>query len=475
MRTALLLMTIVLFSLSTQAQGYKIKVKVKGMNPNDTLLMGHRFSDKIFADDTTLIDKSGYGVFKGSEMMDGGIYVILMPAKKNVYFEFLLDKDQQEFTLETDTTDFLKNMKVSGSDLNKRFYEFQNKWVGLQNQAMEIHNKSKNLKEGSDSLAILQKEFQKLDDDRIALLKKAYTDNPKSMLGLLARAMTPVDVPEIPLPEGTPEAKRDSLERLYKYVYNKDHYFDHFEFNDDRMLRTPLFEARLKEFITKIVLMDPDSLTKESFILCDKAKAQKDVFRFVTVYLTNHFETSNIMGMDRIFVNLVERYYTTGDAWWADSTLTSKIIKRANDLKPTLIGNIAPDLRMETMDKQIVTLHQTKADYTILVFFEPSCGHCKKAMPALFEWYNKVRGQKIEVFAVYTQVDEKEWKEFVDKYGFDWINVWDPYGFSNFRKYYDIVSTPVIMVLDKDKIIIAKKLGVEQIEQVIDHHRKFKK
>lgn len=475
MRTAFVFFAVVLFSLSLQAQGYKIKIKVKGMNANDTLLLGHRFSDKIFADDTTLIDKSGYGTFKGTDMLDGGIYVILMPVKKNVYFELLLDKDQQEFTLETDTNDFLKNMKVSGSELNKRFYEFQNKWVALQNKAMEIHGKSKNLKEGSDSLALLQKEFQKLDESRMLLLKSTYEDNSKTMLGILARAMTPVDVPDLKAPAGTPEAKRDSLERLYKYVYNKDHYFDNFNLGDDRLLRTPLLEARLKEFITKIVLMDPDSLTKESFKLCDKSKENRDVFRFMTVYLTNHFETSNIMGLDRVFVNLAERYYITGEAWWADSTLNAKIAERVNKMKPTLIGNIAPDLRMETLDKRIVTLRQVKADYTILVFFEPSCGHCKKAMPALFEWYNKVRGQGIEVFAVYTQVEEKEWKEFVDKYGFDWINVWDPYGFSNFRKYYDIVTTPVIMILDKDKKIIAKKLGVEQIEQVIEHNRKFKK
>ena len=467
----ILILSFVIVPFIISAEGYKIKIKVKGLNPGDSLLLGHRFSDKIFADDTTLTDKAGFGTFKGDDLLDGGIYVVLIPSKKNVYFEFLLDKNSQEFTLETDTSDFLKYMKVSGSELNKRFYEFQNKWVKLQEKAMDLSEKSKKLKEGSDSIKIIQKEFEKLDTERMNLLKSTYEANKTTMLGVVSYAMTPVDVPEITLPDGT--AKKDSLERLYRYVYNKDHYFDHFDFADDRILRTPLLESRLKEFFSKVVLMDPDSLTKEAFKLCDRSKAQKDVFRFVTVYLTNYFETSNIMGMDRIFVNLSERYYLTGDAWWADSTLTEKIRKRVGELKPTLIGNIAPDLRMETMDKRIVTLHQTNADYTVLVFYEPSCGHCKKAIPKLWEWYQTARTKKIEVFAVYTQVDEKEWKEFVDKYGFDWINVWDPYGFSNFRKFYDVSTTPQIFILDKNKKIVAKKLGVEQLDQVIEHHRKF--
>jgi len=462
---------LLILPLIMDGQGYKMKIKVKGLNPGDSLLLGHRFSDKIFSDDTTVIDKSGYGTFKGKDLFDGGIYVVLIPVKKNVYFEFLLDKDHQEFTLETDTSDFLKNMKVSGSDLNKRFYEFQNKWVALQNNAMDLSAKAKHLKEGNDSIKIIQKEFEKLDNERVELLTSTYESNKTNMLGLLVNAMRPVDVPDIIIPEGT--EKKDSLERLYKYVYNKDHYFDHFNLSDDRILRTPLLEARLKEFFSKIVLMDPDSLTKEAFKICDMAKGNNDVFRFVTVYLTNYYETSNIMGMDRIFVNLAERYYLSGLAWWADSALVGKIQERVTKLKPTLVGNIAPDIRMETMDKHIVTLHTVNADYTILIFYEPSCGHCKKIVPKLFEWYVKPRNYKAEVFAVYTQVDEKEWKEFVEKYHFDWLNVWDPYGFSNFRKYYDIISTPVMFVLDKDKKIIAKKLGVEQIDQIIEHHQKF--
>jgi len=43
----------------------------------------------------------------------------------------------------------------------------------------------------------------------------------------------------------------------------------------------------------------------------------------------------------------------------------------------------------------------------------------------------------------------------------EWTNVWDPTYNSNFRKLYDVTTTPIIYILDKNKKIIAKRLDVE--------------
>jgi hypothetical protein len=54
----------------------------------------------------------------------------------------------------------------------------------------------------------------------------------------------------------------------------------------------------------------------------------------------------------------------------------------------------------------------------------------------------------------------------------NWINVEDPGQKTAYKYLYDIYSTPVIYLLDKDKKIIAKRLGAEDIENFIRHHRK---
>ena len=45
----------------------------------------------------------------------------------------------------------------------------------------------------------------------------------------------------------------------------------------------------------------------------------------------------------------------------------------------------------------------------------------------------------------------------------------------NFRDIYDIYSTPVVLVLDKDKKILGKRIGVEQIEEFITDMEKREK
>ena len=49
------------------------------------------------------------------------------------------------------------------------------------------------------------------------------------------------------------------------------------------------------------------------------------------------------------------------------------------------------------------------------------------------------------------------------------FNTVDPYHRSRYKTVYDIRSTPQIYVLDTDKTILSKRIGAEQLPEVIDH------
>ncbi len=474
MRTIGLLIFLLVIAQFTKAEeAYKIKVKIKGLKEKDTLLLGHHFADKMYADDTAFVDKNGWAQFTGNKKLDGGIYVVIIPSLKRRYFEFLMDETQQ-ITFETDTVDLIKNMKTTGSLENKLFFDWQKAMSDLEKQMRPLQEKIKQFKDNKDSADFYRNKAIEIDNKRKEYWKNIIKNNSSSLLAKILKVLTPIEIPEFNLPENTP--KRDSLIRLYQYVYHKDHYWDNVDFSDDRLLRTPFIHQKLQDFYKNVVIMNPDSLIKEATKVIELSRKNKYFFQYVVVYSTNYFETSQIMGMDRIFVNLAERYYLKGECWWADTTLINKIGERVRKLKPNLIGEIAPDLKMEDINGIWHQLKYIKADYIILAFFEPSCGHCKKEIPKLYEYYKTVRDSGVVVFAVYTQHDKEEWQKFIEeKQLTDWINVWDRYNFTNFRNLYDIYSTPVIYILDKNKKIIAKRIGVEQIEKFIQHHRKNNK
>jgi thiol-disulfide isomerase/thioredoxin len=256
------------------------------------------------------------------------------------------------------------------------------------------------------------------------------------------------------------------------YHYNKVHFFDNTPVNDPRLLRTPILEGRLNTFFDRVLIPSPDSIIPEAIKLIEVSKSNKETFQYLLSFLVNKFQTSSIMGFDAVFVALAEKYYLTGQAWWADKKLIEKIQERVNALKPNLIGKQCPNLSLPDMAGVTRTINEIKAKITVVYFWDSSCSHCKKVTPEVKKIYDKFKPKGLEVYAVYTQGNQPEVIEYINKNKLNWINVWDPALNSNFRNLFDIYSTPVIYVLDANKKIIAKRISEESLNQMLEQELK---
>ena len=114
-------------------------------------------------------------------------------------------------------------------------------------------------------------------------------------------------------------------------------------------------------------------------------------------------------------------------------------------------------------------LYSIKADYTVLVFWDIDCGHCQVEIPKLLKAYHELKKENkdVKVLSVYTQQEADKYQKFIKEKELDWINVYDGAHFNNIPEKYDVYSTPVIYVLDKNKVIKAKKIGAEQLKDII--------
>lgn len=96
-------------------------------------------------------------------------------------------------------------------------------------------------------------------------------------------------------------------------------------------------------------------------------------------------------------------------------------------------------------------------------------------MPKLLEMYKSFNAQsglkefkKVDVYGVTTNPDLNEWKKYIHDNKLPWYNVEDSKHESNFRRLYDVYSTPVIYLLDENKKIVAKRLDVEHMKDFIE-------
>jgi len=123
-------------------------------------------------------------------------------------------------------------------------------------------------------------------------------------------------------------------------------------------------------------------MEKESDMLLEKTRGTKDMFHYTLWWLSQHFETSKVMGMDEVFVYIIEKYYMKGDATWLSTEELDKYIDRAQKISPNVLGNKGPEIVLPNIKTgKEESLLDMKAKYTLLVFYSPNCMSCHCLIP----------------------------------------------------------------------------------------------
>ena len=441
----------------------KIKIKIKGTQ--DTVLyLAHYYGDKTYLDDTAYISKKGEFVFKGDSLLPEGMYIVA-GQQNNRYFEFIMDQ-QQDFSILTDMDDIPGKLTFKGSEINNLFYDYIRVNTKNHMEMKRLSNQKKKLTENTDSINILNKQIAQLNSELENYKKDFITEHPESFISVMFKAMME------PKADNILKIENDREDSIYAYNYYKQHYWDNFDVCDARLLRTPLFYNKLEKYFTKVLYQTPDTIIKEADIFIEMTRPEKETFKYTIWYLTFKFETSNVMGFDEIFVHMTDTYYTSGEAFWADSSVVKSITKHANALRPVLIGNQGPNLILLDTNNSFTSLYAIEADYTIILFYEPDCGHCKREITALKTWEQESEID-FKVFAVCTDTSLVAWKKFIREKEMHWINVNGTRSVTpDYHGLYNIQMTPSIFLMDEKKKIIAKRLKTEQLRPFLENYIK---
>ncbi|MCD4770476.1 MAG: redoxin domain-containing protein [Bacteroidales bacterium] len=452
-------------SSSQDISGYSISLKISGME-NRFVSIAFHLGDKQYIKDTVSLDESGEGIFTGNESLEQGLYMVVMPD--NRFFEIIMPDDQY-FSVECSSDDFINTLSFEGSDENQYFIDYQKEWIELQIFAADLRNRLETNKSSKDSLDILSLKLSEHEKVMINFLKESADNYDGTIISQMIKALIPVKVPKFEI--SSVISNPDSVRWVMTYMYNKDHFFDNFDLADPRLIRTPLFHRMLNTFFTSIIIQHPDSIYNEIIKVADLSSSNPETFRYVIGFLFNHFSRSKYMGHDKIVVRLADDYYLSGEADWATKEFLTGLRTDVERLRTNLIGVKATDLVMETYTGEWKSLYDIRSEFTIIYFWEPDCGHCKTTTPLLRDIYNKYKDEFIEVFAICTQGKRNEWETYVADNQLEWINGWDPSRSTNFGFYYNVIATPLVYILDSNKIIIAKNIGVENIVKFIENYR----
>lgn len=436
---------------------------------NEELFIAYHYGKKQFVSDTLTFDEKGIALLKQDEPLVKGIYLAVFPKLNNKYFEFIVS--EQQFSIELTDTNKMNQPKFSGSFENELFYSDINKMN-------QVRLESDQLKQQIQSASGQQKEqlesrLKKINDDFMDYRLQLIDKHPDAFYVDMLNLMREIDIPDAPKGLGQKEAD------VYRFNYYKSHYWDYVDFAEEGILRTPIYQGKLMDYINRLTVKHPDSIIISCDEVIERASKNEKVYQYTLVTLLNKYANSKVMGDDGIYVHLVKNYYAYPEKTsWVDDKSREKMVERWHALEPLLIDKIAPDLTLrDTTIKQMFRLHDLPFDFTILYIWDHDCGHCKEATPKLVKFFNDHRNESLMVYAVSTtNINEiDKWKAYIKKNKLNWINVADLYHQTDFRDKYDLNSTPQVYVLDKDKRIIAKRIGIEQLEGFFHNYLKNQK
>lgn len=456
--------------------------------PDTMAYLAKYLFDQTYMVDTCEKVQNGYMLFSGKKPLDKGVYILLSQAKAP-YFEFLVN-ESQNFTINASLTDIISTLNAPDNKENQQFFSLL-KFTDSKNKEYHTALLSTAGKSKKDSAAFMQQKILALEKDTKKFDDAFMHQIKGSFLYDILNLKTEKQLTDVP------KAQNGRPDSLYAYYYYKSHYFDGVDFKDERIARTPYFDDRIKNYFDYVLVSNPDTVIKE----VDKILALCDGnynYALLMGYLTYKYEQSTVVGFDKVFLHLVDNYILTGKTKGVYSEETIENLRqRSLILNPLLTGKLAPNLyMMDTLDgyrikkmgfdtarstasaaqlyakhkpeilQMFKTLHQVDAKYTILLFWSPDCGHCQKVVPELHKNLKELKGKlDFKVFAVQIKDDQfDQWRHFLIQNNMtDFINVFDPIHINNLKDKFDVYSTPVVYVLDKDKKIMAKKIDPEHL------------
>ncbi|GHU94842.1 hypothetical protein FACS1894156_3590 [Bacteroidia bacterium] len=447
-----------------QAQ-YHVELKRTGAGAGTVFLLRYTHNGAAVLLDSVRANSKGAATFASKQnVLASGMYVVAA-GEQEIYF-LASGKPNFKLTIEADInnrqTPVYKNSKEN-EDFG-RFFRLQNE-TAAQLQALQQHYAAYN--KNQDSLWVMEQKINALRTQQTQQNSQIAAQNEGTLLYSMIRALQDPEVPSVEIPNNAANPDSVRWEGIVKYA--KNHFFDLVDFNDNRLIYTPVLGMRLSLFFQQILRFEPagaiiDAVNK----LLAKVKNNPEMYRYVLTWLYQRYNSSPIEGHYAVGKVLTDYMADSTVVNWLTAGEEQELQKNLKRYALNPVGSIAADLVLRTPSGELKSLHCVEAPYTVLYFYNPGCHTCKETTPLVHNILQYYKDKGLKVFAVYPDREKAEWETYISEnhYG-DFINVWDADELAGIYEKYSLYAIPQIYVLDEHKKILHKDVSVEDLQSIL--------
>ena len=371
MRNSLLIVTFLLVLISGSARSQTLMntaytFKIDGAPTNTEFQLAYHLGNKQYVKASAKTDENAELTFY-EDSVHVGLYMLVFPDKS--YFELIIN--EPSFTITTEFENPKQHLKVIGSRENDAFFDYVSFIGEKRKEAMRLESSTELTREEKSVSG--QAIDEAVEFKRNAIIKKM----PESLVAKLIRATMEIEVPSPSNDISEQEASREQL------VYYREHFFDNIDLSTSALLYTSVLDAKLMTYINQLTVQVPDSLIVAVDELIEKVGGDPELKRYTVMRMLNYFATLNAICMDKVYLHIVEKYYLSGVASWADADQLERMRKSADELRNNICGIQAPPFSLINVDGTTTQLQSIDAKWTVLLLNKANCSNCETTIKEL--------------------------------------------------------------------------------------------
>jgi thiol-disulfide isomerase/thioredoxin len=374
----------------------------------------------------------------------GGIYYLqFAPNKERIYFNI---ENNDSFSLTFFGPSFLA--KAHSSDpKNEVFLNYQRleKTFAVIDSLFQVETARGRKFKFAEKAAF----FKSKTDALVAFRKKALVSlPPSSTLALYFKSLNMLD-------ESVP-SRTDFKARA--------RFLSRIPFSDGKLLFTPVFRSLLVEYLSYYPLQADSIRVGVEKVMANVDCAAKS-YPFVFDYFSSIMKNRNIIGNTEGYAWFLTIYGVNNGCGVFTAAQKKTFKEEAEKLGVLKTNVLAENIVLKDTSGATQDLHKfaSENDYTLLMFYAPTCDHCQKEVPEIDSTaavIERIMNIKIGRFAVCNEpgLPKRTWTDFISRYKLtkNAIHVDLPAN-STIRSTYDAFSNPTFYLINRKAEVVVKK------------------